>query len=280
MSEIVCQEGVWTPPSSRHHFSYRLWQPPACQALLVIVHGFAEHGGRYDRFARALAAQGICVAAPDLWGHGLTDGQRGDAETFTDYIEPILAMTRERFLLAARQRRYSLFGHSFGGLVAIRWLLDDADDVHHAVIQSPLLEVGFPVPQWKTTLARVFARWWPTLSFSLDVDVKNLSHDPRVWRTYVTDPLIHNCMSARTYCAMLEARDDVMRRAPTQRVPTLALCGTEDHVILVDAVERWFERLTCEKRLELFPGAYHELHHEPAIRDQVVQLVAEWVLRG
>lgn len=277
---VACREGVWTHAASTRRHYYRLWQPPSCRALLVIVHGFAEHGGRYEWFAHALAQQGVCVAAPDLWGHGRTEGQRGDAERFTAYIDPVRAMTRDIFLPVAGQDRYALFGHSFGGLAAIRWLLDDADGVSRAIIQSPLLEVGFPVPTWKTILARLCARWWPTLGFSLDVDVKGLSHDPRVWRTYVTDPLIHNRMSARIYQAILDARDDVMRRAPTQRTSSLVLCGTEDHIILVDAVKRWVNALTCEKRLELFPGAYHELHYEPAVRDRVVQLVAEWVLRG
>ena len=44
------------------------------RALVQITHGIAEHSGRYDRFARFLAAQGFVVYAIDLRGHGHTAG--------------------------------------------------------------------------------------------------------------------------------------------------------------------------------------------------------------
>ena len=55
----------------------RKWLPPCGirpRALVQITHGIAEHSGRYDRFARFLAAQGFVVYAIDLRGHGHTAG--------------------------------------------------------------------------------------------------------------------------------------------------------------------------------------------------------------
>jgi alpha-beta hydrolase superfamily lysophospholipase len=49
------------------------WQPmEAPRAAVQIVHGLAEHGGRYARLAGALTAAGYAVYAPDLPGHGQT----------------------------------------------------------------------------------------------------------------------------------------------------------------------------------------------------------------
>ena len=48
---------------------YRVWKPeeqPRC--IAVIVHGYAEHGGRYAHVADALAAAGALVCAPDHIG--------------------------------------------------------------------------------------------------------------------------------------------------------------------------------------------------------------------
>ena len=42
------------------------------RALLCVVHGMAEHAGRYDRLAERLAGAGIEVWAADLRGHGRT----------------------------------------------------------------------------------------------------------------------------------------------------------------------------------------------------------------
>ncbi len=46
---------------------------PRC--ILLIIHGMAEHGGRYSDFAGFLNERGITVYATDLRGHGET-GER------------------------------------------------------------------------------------------------------------------------------------------------------------------------------------------------------------
>ena len=275
--EVACSEGSWTEPSSRRVFSYRLWKPTIPRALLILVHGFGEHSGRYQRFAQALAEQGICVAAPDLWGHGRSGGRRGDIIDVTQGVNDTLKLTTEVFLPASSQTQYALFGHSFGALVAISWALDHPPNLQCVVIQSPLLEVGFPIPAWKRIAAVLLARYWPTYSLSMNLDVGALSHDPSVADAYRADPFVHNAMSVRTYRSVLRTKDLVFAHAGALRVPVLLLCGAEDRIISVAQAQRWFDQLTCEKRRVMFPGCYHELHHEP-IRDEVFQLVREWVL--
>lgn len=277
MTGIRCLEGSWVDPSSHRRVGYRCWQPPSARALLVILHGFGEHGGRYHAVATALAAQGLWVAAPDLWGHGRSGGQRGDIEQVVQYVQQVRRMTDELFLPESGLAQYALFGHSFGGLLAIRWALDSPPGLRRLVLQSPLLKVGFPLPRWETLAASVLARGWPTFPFSLHLDVEALSRDPAIVQAYRADPLVHHAMSARTYRSMLRVRDDVVERAASLRTPTLLLCGAADRVVSVEAAQRWFERLRCEKRSVVFPGCYHELHHEP-VRDEVLQLVHDWTL--
>ncbi|MEU3989266.1 alpha/beta hydrolase [Streptomyces platensis] len=47
------------------------------RALVQIAHGAAEHGRRYDRFARFLAGHGYAVIASDHRGHGATAAATG-----------------------------------------------------------------------------------------------------------------------------------------------------------------------------------------------------------
>src|SRR4051812_32548814 len=56
---------------------YRRWTSPPPQAVVVLSHGASEHSGRYDRFARALAAAGFVTYAPDHRGHGRTASTTG-----------------------------------------------------------------------------------------------------------------------------------------------------------------------------------------------------------
>ena len=277
MSSVSYEEGRWVEPASGRAFGYRCWRPSSTHALLVIVHGFGEHGGRYDAFARELAARGLCVAAPDLWGHGRSAGRRGDIERVPDYVRYAAAMTQDVLMPASGCDRYALFGHSFGGLLAILWALSASQRPERLVLQSPLLGVGFPIPQWKTIAAQWVERCWPMCPFSMNLDLTALSHDPDVIRAYRRDPLVHNAMSARTYWSTLRVRDEAFAHASDLQAPVLMMCGTADRIIAIAAARLWLSRVRCHKRRVLFPGAYHELHHEP-VRQDVARLTSEWVL--
>ena len=62
----------------------RIWSPEGePKAILQIVHGIAEHVGRYDDFARFLTAHGCLVAAEDHMGHGRSIGPDDTQGYFT-----------------------------------------------------------------------------------------------------------------------------------------------------------------------------------------------------
>jgi dienelactone hydrolase len=61
---------------------------------------------------------------------------------------------------------------------------------------------------------------------------------------------------------------------PLVRAPTLLIVGSRDEVVL-DLNRQAYERLTCEKRLEVVPGATH-LFEEPGTLDQAADLAAAW----
>ena len=58
------------------------------------------------------------------------------------------------------------------------------------------------------------------------------------------------------------------------RAPTLLIVGGADHVV-IELNEKAFKALTCEKRLDIVPGATH-LFEEPGTLDQVVEAAGSW----
>jgi alpha-beta hydrolase superfamily lysophospholipase len=76
--------------------AYR-WDAKSPRYVAVLVHGYAEHAGRYEHVARALVDRGAAVYAADHVGHGRSEGE---AAVVAD-IEDIVADTR-KVIAAAR----------------------------------------------------------------------------------------------------------------------------------------------------------------------------------
>ena len=64
---------------------------------------------------------------------------------------------------------------------------------------------------------------------------------------------------------------------PLVTAPTLLIVGGRDDVV-IELNQRAFDRLRCEKRLEIVPGATH-LFEEPGTLEQVAWLARDWFVR-
>lgn len=97
--------------------------PPA-SAVLVIVHGMGEYGGRYAPFASFMADRGVHAYAVDLRGHGDTAAESGAARGhFADENGWALVVGDVALAVDDARRRHPdlpvfLFGHSMGSLIA------------------------------------------------------------------------------------------------------------------------------------------------------------------
>src|SRR5579884_2141216 len=97
----------------------RRWSPDAAPvATVVIVHGFAEHGGRYAAVAERLVAEGYVVVAADQRGHGMSSGKRRSIRHWQEYVDDLHIVmqdiTVDEGIVPA-----VMIGHSMGGLVAL-----------------------------------------------------------------------------------------------------------------------------------------------------------------
>lgn len=270
------EEGYWQDPASHRKLFYRLWRSATAKRLVVVVHGFGEHSGRYDTFAQELAKLGWAVGCADLWGHGQSDGTRGDIDRFDDYLTDLDALIQQVFLPQTRLASYSIFGHSFGGLLGAHWAIRAPTDLKAVILQSALFQIGFPLPPLQEALIRKLAPWRPTWSVGVNLNPAWLSHDPVVVQHYREDPLVHRRMTLRCAVAVKDAMPAALAGAHAIRHPTLVLCGEDDCVVSPAACKQFHEQLRCDKRLRAFPQCYHELHHEsvfPAILEEVVSWI-------
>ena len=87
------------------------------KATVGMMHGYADHAGRYQHVQEAWADVGVASVAIDLRGHGRAGGARGYCEHFNDFLDDVGELSRVVRAEAGGGPCF-LFGHSFGGLVA------------------------------------------------------------------------------------------------------------------------------------------------------------------
>lgn len=265
----------------------RSWLPRHPERAMILVHGYAEHCGRYDEMAMHFAARGFAVHAYDQVGHGRTRGPRGHVDRYGRLMEELA-----RFVDLVRLEHpglpLTLVGHSMGGLVTAATAAFHHPDVDRIVLSAALLQVGGERgPDWRMRIqgrmARALAPLGPWAGLSLGLDARGLSRDPEVVRRYEEDPLVKDRLSARFAAGMLSTVDAV-RRVPEQvGVPMLLLHGEADPICPI-AGSRFFHaglapEVASASALQTYPKLRHEIFQEPERRD-VWQDISDWLGDG
>jgi len=256
---------------------FHRWHPVSePKATVVIVHGFAEHSGRYAHVIAGLNDSGFNVMAFDYRGHGHSEGRKVYIDRFSEYVDDTRCA-----LDFAEDRGGSgplfLLGHSQGGLITLATTLTQQRRLAGCILTSPALGIAIPVPAWKDALGKVMARLLPALAIPSGLDPKLVCRDPEVVRAYVADPLVPNFARARWYVAFIEAQQEIARRAGEIRLPALILQAGADAVVDPHASERVAGRLGSDdvtfKRLD---GLYHEILNEPE-GPELLRDIASWI---
>jgi alpha-beta hydrolase superfamily lysophospholipase len=254
----------------------RAWLPSRPDRCVVLVHGYAEHSGRYEGLGAWLASRQAAVHALDLRGHGRSGGARCHVDAFADFLEDL-----DHFLSWVREEHptlpVTLVGHSMGGLITLAYLTDHQPVLAGAAVSGPALVPG-GVSRTRVVAARLLKGVLPKLSMGTGLDLEGLSKDPEVVRRYVEDPLVVRSMTASLGAEMLLAGPRVLARASEVKVPLMLLHGEDDPLCDVQGSRAFHGGLRAEgSALQTYPGLRHEIFNEPE-REKVYEDLWAWML--
>ncbi|NJE76849.1 alpha/beta hydrolase [Thermococcus sp. ES12] len=237
---------------------------------VILVHGLGEHSGRYDRLISMLNEAGFAVYTFDWPGHGKSPGKRGhtSVEEAMEIIDSIIGEIGEKPFL---------FGHSLGGLTVIRYAETRPDKIRGVIASSPALARSPKTPSFMVALAKFLGKVAPGITLSNGLDPNLLSRNPEAVKRYISDPLVHDRISAKLGRSIFENMELAHREAGKIRVPVLLLVGTGDVITPPEGARRLFEGLVVEdKALREFNGAYHEIFEDPEWADEFHRTIVEW----
>ena len=242
---------------------------------VLLVHGYLEHGGRYERLARTLRELGLRARIVDLRGHGRSSGVRGHITDFSQYTSDVSAVLfSEQPVQAAPP---FLFGHSLGGLIALRVAARHGERLAGVLLSNPYLQNALPIPLSKRILGQVARRVWPTLRAPAGIRQEWLTHDAEVYAEIAADPLMFNTATAGWFHA---TRSEQARLPALQSLacPLWMGVGDTDRVASPSYNLHFGERVSAPaKQVVRYPGALHELLQD-TVKDAFARDVAAFVV--
>lgn len=268
----------WQNETGRAVFA-QAWMPERNPSdVILIVHGLGEHSGRYAAWAERFLEKNLAVYALDLHGHGHTTGRRGHTDAFGYIYDDI------KYLLNTIHRDYPeskihLYGHSMGGALSLGFAASrahnaDAPHLVSIVTTGTAIRPGFEPPAWKLKLAAWLDKFVPWLTLGNELDPSWLSSDKNIVAAYNSDPLVHDCISVRWYNEWMRAIEAIKLQPEKIKMPVYLLHGGADRATSPDAAEEMAR--VVHAKFQNWPGAFHELHHEPC-QDLVFEAVMDWI---
>ena len=251
--------------------------PDSPKGLVLVVHGFLEHSGRYEHVIDALNREGFATGRFDCRGHGVSGGARAFMTRYRDYLCD-LQRIREEIQPLAPDVPLFVLGHSQGGLMVLAYALDPLGEGLAGVIAlSPAVGFDADIPAWKDLLGRLMSRLWPTLSLDAGIDPDKLTHVAEAveWRN--NDPLVGTRATARWFTETLGAQTRLQADTASWTHPVLVMAAGDDALVDNAATKRFVDALPVEdKTWRLWDGMYHELLHE-TIQTQAEAAIIGWL---
>jgi lysophospholipase len=273
--EMQRSEGTFETAGGMRLFE-RSWLPDGkTKGALVIVHGYAEHSGRYDYVGGWLARRGYAVHALDLRGHGRSEGERVFVRSFNEYLDDV-----DAFIARVREGHGampSLLGHSMGGTIVALAAVTRRSDVRGLLFSGAGLTAPAKTPRLVTRILLLLGRFTPRLRLR-KLEAASVSRDPKVVARYDSDPLnFRGKMPAGLVAAMIRAARVIEERMEAVDQPLLIMHGTADALTRPEGSEALYRRaISADKTLKLYEGLYHEILNEPE-KDQVLADIAAWL---
>lgn len=244
----------------------RRWEASDPWASVLIVHGLAEHSGRYEQVGSRLAAAGLDTHAFDLTGFGGSGGIRADVAHWGSYLLQVLDNLGRLFDLGIP---VVVLGHSVGGLLAIDYAMSRHRQPDLVVLHAPAVDAV--APAWKRKSAPILANVIPTLTMANPIDPYRIFDDPAVAADYAADPLVVPRTTVRLGAHILAAMDRVQASIDRFGASCLIAHGQDDTLVPPATSEALGRLANVERRV--YPGMRHASFQEAAGRPVVDEIV-------
>jgi acylglycerol lipase len=251
-------------------------------ALLILIHGLAEHSGRYGHLVNFYNKNNFAIISMDLRGHGNSAGPHVFIPTSEAIFQDMDLLLREA------KQRYPfcpaiLYGHSMGGSLVLSYTLrrfpNKTDKCPYQVViaTSPWIRLAKSLqpPRPVLTFIRVVSRIRPSLNVPLRFDPHTITRDESIIASYGEDINIRRSATLSLVRTIGGIAVKLDRSKSTFHIAVLIEHGDADAITSHNASSRFCER-GDNISFKSWPNCYHELHSEPE-REEIFHFTLDWI---
>lgn len=246
--------------------------PKDSRAIVVIVHGLAEHLGRYDYLTQEFNNFGYGVYRFDNRGHGKSGGEKGYIDNFTYFFDDADVVVNEA------KKEYPdlpifMLGHSMGGFIAAGYGVKYPNKLRGQILSGAALTLLPTFEDLKNTEFDKYPR----------VKVPNalsaiICRDKAVVEDYNNDPLVlketNQKLLGETF---VKGPEWLEKNVKKYTYPCLILHGDDDRIVTMDASKWFYEEInSSDKEIKLYKDFFHEILNEKE-KDIVIKDIKEWI---
>lgn len=276
-SLLIHGEGFFSTEDGAMLFE-QWWLPQsAAKAIVIIVHGYAEHSSRYAQLAEFLTHNGYAVYAFDLRGHGYSEGERVFAGLFDKHIIDL-----EHFFARVRKKesvkKIFLLGHSIGGTIVTLFTITGSPDAAGIILSAPCLMLPNNIHPIQLKLVQMFGSIMPRLPVAKKIDSRLISNNAQRADNYKFDPLIyHRPIQAREVMEIIQAVEAVQLKMKNLTLPFMILHGALDRLVSIEGSRQLYEQAgSQDKALKIYAGIYHEILNDNKNESALADLI-KWL---
>lgn len=246
--------------------------PENAKAIIIIVHGIAEHSGRYDYLNEKLNEFGYGVYRFDNRGHGRSGGARGDISNFNELIDDAdTIVTLSKIENAALP--IFMLGHSMGGFIAAAYGIK-----YPGKLKGQILS-GAATNKMPLSLKLKSIKLPYLLRGKIPNSLSKLTcRDSEVVRSYEDDPLVLKETTLRLNTEFVNKGINwLIKNMASYTYPCLILHGGDDKIVPKSCSHSFYDTIASnDKELKFYEGFYHEIFSEKG-KDTVIEDVHKWI---
>jgi acylglycerol lipase len=257
---------------------WKVWLPDGIpKAVVHIIHGYAEHIGRYQNVVNELVPAGYAIFGNDHRGHGKSEGKRGHVESFQEFIDDERLFNFEVIWPLFSDTPCFLLGHSMGSIIAINYVEQFQDHLKGLVLSGTGSSPGKGVPKAIMVITKILSRILPGIHVKSPLPPEFISRDPDTVNAYINDPLVYNVITPRLAEQMQRYLLIGASNAHRVTLPVLIQHGSAD-TSFSGQQELLGGIAAQDKTFKLYEGLRHEVYNElPGDRAKVLFDLHTWL---